>query len=155
MNTQDPLTRVENIERGLTKPQADKAEAVRQNFKLALATEYGKRLSGMMVEKLTREVVLRPEVLAHLENVSVSELPEDSDGWGVWARDAASNCEFSQRSLASSDNDLRERLTKEVLDSIPRAKKMTMARDQGTLDAYVETEVDRLFEREMAQGYHA
>ncbi|MDE4062284.1 MULTISPECIES: hypothetical protein [Rhodobacterales] len=147
------LNAIENLERGLTKPQAEKLESVRQNMALSLAREYGNRLSSLMAEKLAKEVILRPEVLAHLEGATVAELPSDAAGWAQWARDAVRGCELSQRSLASSDDDLRERLTREVLEEIPRARKMALARDAGRLDAYIAEHVAQRFERAIAQGY--
>ena len=51
MGTYD-LNRIENLERGLTQPQAEKLEKVRQNLALSLAREYGNRLSNVMAEKL-------------------------------------------------------------------------------------------------------
>ena len=152
MGTYD-LNRIENLERGLTQPQAEKLVNVRQNLALSLAREYGNRLSPMMAEKLVREVILRPEVLAHLEGATVAELPSDAGSWARWARDAVSGCELSQRSLAASDEDLRERLKNEVLAEIPRARKMAMARDEGKLDCYVSEQVAQRFEHEIAKGY--
>ncbi|MCM2561001.1 hypothetical protein M8756_01925 [Lutimaribacter sp. EGI FJ00015] len=152
MGTYD-LNHVENLERGLTQPQAERLEKVRQNLALSLAREYGSRLSTIMAEKLVREVILRPEVLAHLEGATVVELPSDANGWGRWAREAVSRCELSQRSLAASDDDLRERLKNEVLAEIPRARKMAMARDAGTLDSFVLEQVAQRFEWEISKGY--
>ncbi|WP_027237201.1 hypothetical protein [Leisingera caerulea] len=147
------LNTIENLERGLTPPQVEKLEKVRQNMALSLAREYGNRLSPLMTEKLAQEVILRPEVLAHLEGATVAELPSDPSGWAQWARDAVSECEFSQRSLASSDDELRERLTREVLAEIPRARKMALAREAGKLDAFITEQVAQRFERAIANGY--
>lgn len=152
MGTYD-LNHIENLERGLSQPQAEKLGKVRQNLALSLAREYGNRLSPMMAEKLVREVILRPEVLAHLEGATVAELPSDVGGWARWACDAVSGCELSQRSLAASDDDLRERLKNEVLAEIPRARKMAMARDEGKLDLYVSEQVAQRFEHEIVKGY--
>ena len=49
MGTYD-LNHIENLERGLSQPQAEKLGKVRQNLALSLAREYGNRLSPMMAE---------------------------------------------------------------------------------------------------------
>jgi hypothetical protein len=147
------LTKIENLERGLTAPQVQKLEAVRHKIAVALARQYGTRLAPFMADKLEREVILRPEVLAHVEGATVAELPTDATGWGLWAKQAVEADEFALRSIASSDDDLRQRLANEVLASIPPAKRIAMARDEGTLDQYVAEHVEVRFEQEIARGH--
>lgn len=147
MVSQD-LTRIENLERGLTVKQTEKLQAVRHQMELAIARQYGARLHQIMVDKLVREMIVRPEVLAHLEGVTVTELPTDLVGWTRLACDAVGDCELSQRSLAASDDALKTGLTNEVLRRIPRAEKMSMAR-AGTLDNYVAAELEIRMEVEL------
>lgn len=135
------MNHIEQLEAGLTSKQAEKLTAVRRNFEIALARQYGNRLASIISDKLIKDTILRPDVLAHLEGATVAELPRDAAGWDHFAREMVEADELAQRNLAFSDTELRERLRGEALASMSPQRRIALARE-GKLDELLDTEVE-------------
>lgn len=135
------LNHTEQLEAGLSSKQAEKLTAVRRSVEIALARQYGTRLTAIISEKLIKDTVLRPDVLAHLEGATVAELPRDAAGWDRFAREMVETDELAQRNLAFSNAELRERLRGEALASISPQRRISLARE-GKLDELLDTQVE-------------
>jgi hypothetical protein len=136
------LNHTEQLEAGLQPGQLEKLTAIRRNVEIALARQYGTRLAPIISDKLVREAILRPDVLAHLEGAAVAELPSEAAGWGRFARDMVEADELAQRNLAFSDAELRERLKGDALASISPQRRMSLARE-GKLDELLDAQVEQ------------
>jgi hypothetical protein len=136
------LNHIEQLEHGLTAKQLEKLETVRRSVEVALARQYGTRLTPIISDKLVKDSILRPDVLAHLEGATVAELPCNAAGWDHFARGMVEADELAQRNLIFSDAELRERLRGEARAAIPPQRRISLARE-GKLDELLETQVEQ------------
>ena len=139
------LNQVEQLEAALTLKQITKLEAVRRSVEIALARQYGSRLSPIVTDMLVKDVILRPDVLAHLEGATVAELPSDTVGWNRIACALVDADELAQRNLSFNDAELRQRLRNEALASISPHRRLSLARE-GKLAAILDTMIDEALE---------
>lgn len=142
------LNHIEQLEAGLTSKQSEKLSAVRRSVEIALARQYGTRLASIISDKLVKDSILRPDVLAHLEGATVAELPDEAAGWDRFARDMVEADELAQRNLAFSDAELRERLRGEALASINPQRRISLARD-GKLDDLLDSQVEQALDAQV------
>jgi len=135
------MNHTEQLKAGLTSKQSEKLTAIRRNVEIALARQYGTRLASIISDKLIKDTILRPDVLAHLEGATVAELPNNSAGWDRFARELVKADELAQRNLTFSDAELRERLRGEALASMSPQRRIALARE-GKLDELLDTQVE-------------
>jgi len=139
------MNHIEQLEAGLTSKQLEKLTAVRRSIEIALARQYGNRLAPIIIDKLVKDLILRPDVLAHLEGSTIRELPSAAYGWNTLARELVEADELAQRNLSYSDGALRERLQVEALASIQPQHRISLARE-GKLDELIAARVARALE---------
>jgi hypothetical protein len=139
------LNHVEQLEAALTLKQISKLEAVRRNVEVAIARQYGNRLSPIVSDMLLKDVILRPDVLAHLEGATVTEMPGDAVGWNRIACELVDADELAQRNLSFNDAELRQQLRNEALLSISPHRRLSLARE-GKLAAILDTMIEEALE---------
>jgi hypothetical protein len=142
------LNHIEQLEAGLTLKQVTKLEAVRRSAEIALARQYGSRLSPIVTDMLVKDMILRPDVLAHLEGATVAELPSDTVGRNRIACELVDADELAQRNLSFNDAELRQRLRNEVLASISPQRRISLARE-GKLDELLEKQVEQALDAQV------
>jgi len=135
----DRLSRIETQMAVMPPQQRTRLEEAQRQGELALARTFGNRLDARVSERIVAGMILEPTVLCTIGG-GVNELPTDQAGWDRWAKDAANKEPLARLSLDHSDAHLREQLSREVLASIPPARRMDLARN-GTLDAHVDGQV--------------
>lgn len=106
-----------------------------------------------MMSKLTHELILRPEIVAHLEGID-TELPANSAQWRVLAVQSVANCELSQRSIQASDQELKQQIIHDALAALPPQVRMSRARN-GSLDDYLASVVEEQLETRLTGAQNA
>ncbi|MCK8462407.1 hypothetical protein MUY35_00920 [Aliiroseovarius sp. S1339] len=112
-------------------------------MELALASEFGNRLSEITVKGLCADLRQNPSVFHFIVTGDTTEVdPSDRAQWASIARRAVENDEISQLNLASNDRQLRARLTAEFMESVKKVTLLQWDRD-GSLADRVEDYVQK------------
>lgn len=142
--TKDMTARVERLTSGLTNTQAERLRTIQLKTQVAIAKKYGSRLNDSIVEKITSELILRPDVLCTVAG-GLDESPKDAREWARFAEEVTGAEPLAAMNLIYSDATEKQRIRQKVLDKMDPATKMNMARN-GTIDSHldrvVQTELD-------------
>lgn len=142
--TKDVTARVERLTSGLTNTQAERLRTIQLKTQVAIAKKYGSRLNDSIVDKITGELILRPDVLCSVAG-GIDEMPTDSAAWARYAEEVTGAEPLAAMNLIYSDAAEKQRIRQKVLDKMDPATKMNMARN-GTIDSHldrvVQTELD-------------
>ncbi|MFN3723492.1 MAG: hypothetical protein ACK4VZ_10630 [Paracoccaceae bacterium] len=142
--TKDVTARVERLTSGLTNTQAERLRTIQLKTQVAIAKEYGSRLNDSIVQKITDELILRPDVLCTVAG-GLDESPKNAAEWARFADEVTGAEPLAAMNLIYSDAAEKQRIRQKALDKMDPATKMNMARN-GTIDSHldrvVQTELD-------------
>jgi transposase-like protein len=142
--TKNVTARVERLTSGLTNTQAERLRTIQFKTQVALAKRYGARINDSIVDKITSELILRPDVLCTVAG-GLDETPKNANEWARFAEEVTGAEPLAAMNLIYSDAAEKQRIRQKVLDKMDPATKMNMARN-GTIDSHldrvVQTELD-------------
>lgn len=141
--SKDVTARVERLTSGLTNTQAERLRTIQLKTQVAIAKKFGSRLNDSIVEKITNELILRPDVLCSVAG-GIDEMPKDATAWARYAEEVTGAEPLAAMNLIYSDAAEKQRIRQKVLDKMDPATKMNMARN-GTIDSHL----DRVVQSEL------
>lgn len=141
--TKDVTARVERLTSGLTNTQAERLRTIQLKTQVAIAKKYGARLNDSIVQKITDELILRPDVLCTVAG-GLDESPKNAMEWARFADEVTGAEPLAAMNLIYSDAAEKQRIRQKVLDKMDPATKMNMARN-GTIDSHL----DRVVQSEL------
>lgn len=141
--TKDVTARLERLTSGLTNTQAERLRTIQLKTQVAIAKRYGARLNDSIVDKITSELILRPDVLCTVAG-GLDESPKNATEWARFAEEVTGAEPLAAMNLIYSDAAEKQRIRQKVLDKMDPATKMNMARN-GTIDRHL----DRVVQSEL------
>lgn len=133
-------SRIDQLLSTSTPPQITRYEKLQGKLEVALARNYGAKITPTVTARILEGLILEPEVLGHIGGATVDEMPKTVEGWNALAKKLVDAEPLAQLSIAHSDAERKEAYRNEELQKMNGAQRLAMSR-AGNLDDHIEAKV--------------